>query len=121
MDFVFDGAGGENIRKSFAILRRGGMLIEYGFSFKSFRYFIKSVFDLFSGIPKGIKVKGYGISANYKLNKKSVLEDIVTLINLLEAGKIKPVIYDRFPILEAARANMLLESGQVTGNVVLYG
>jgi NADPH:quinone reductase-like Zn-dependent oxidoreductase len=37
----------------------------------------------------------------------------------LEKGKIKPVIMAKFPILEAARANALLESGRVTGNVVL--
>jgi NADPH:quinone reductase-like Zn-dependent oxidoreductase len=40
---------------------------------------------------------------------------------LLEKGKIKPLIYKRIPILEAAEANMLLESGQVTGKIVLIG
>jgi NADPH:quinone reductase-like Zn-dependent oxidoreductase len=37
----------------------------------------------------------------------------------LEEGKIKPVIEQKFPILEAAQANELLESGTVTGNLVL--
>jgi NADPH:quinone reductase-like Zn-dependent oxidoreductase len=37
----------------------------------------------------------------------------------LGEGKIKPVIAARFPILQAAAANALLESGQMTGNVVL--
>ena len=41
------------------------------------------------------------------------------LFRLLEEGEIKPVIMAQFPILEAARANELLESGQVVGNVVL--
>ncbi len=41
------------------------------------------------------------------------------MFGLLAEGKIKPVIAARFPILEAAKANALLESGQVTGNVVL--
>jgi len=41
------------------------------------------------------------------------------LFNLLAEGKIKPIIAKRFPILEAAQANALLESGQVTGSVVL--
>jgi hypothetical protein len=34
-------------------------------------------------------------------------------------GQIEPIIAHKFPILEAAKANRLLESGQVTGNVVL--
>jgi len=42
-----------------------------------------------------------------------------TLFKLLEEGKIKPVIAQKFPILEAAKANELLESGTVVGNLVL--
>jgi NADPH:quinone reductase-like Zn-dependent oxidoreductase len=38
---------------------------------------------------------------------------------LLEEGKIDPVIAARFPILDANKANALLESGQVIGNIVL--
>jgi multimeric flavodoxin WrbA len=41
------------------------------------------------------------------------------LFRLLAAGQIEPAIAARFPILEAAQANALLESGQVTGNVML--
>jgi NADPH:quinone reductase-like Zn-dependent oxidoreductase len=40
-------------------------------------------------------------------------------LKLLEDGKIKPIIAARFPILEAVKANELLESGRVIGNVVL--
>lgn len=47
------------------------------------------------------------------------MEDWVKLFKLLEEGKIKPVIADKFPILEVAQANELLESGKVIGNVVL--
>jgi NADPH:quinone reductase-like Zn-dependent oxidoreductase len=47
------------------------------------------------------------------------MDDLPLLFNLLEEGKIKPIIAKRFSILEAAQANALLESGQVTGNVVL--
>jgi NADPH:quinone reductase-like Zn-dependent oxidoreductase len=52
-------------------------------------------------------------------DKRPYLEDWAILFKLLEEGKIKPVIEKKFPILEAAQANVLLESGQVTGNVVL--
>ena len=46
-------------------------------------------------------------------------EDWAILFDLLEEGKIEPIIAAKFPILEAAKANALLESGQVIGNVVL--
>ncbi len=119
LDFVFDGIGGEYIRRSCEILRRGGVLVEYGYALKSFSYLMKTIFDSFSGLVKGKKVRGYGISASYKTNKKPILEDIATLFDLLEKGKIHPLIYKRLPILEAAEANRLLESGQVTGKIVL--
>lgn len=48
-----------------------------------------------------------------------VMKDWATLFKLLEEGKIKPVIMKKFPILEATKANELLESGKVIGNVVL--
>jgi NADPH:quinone reductase-like Zn-dependent oxidoreductase len=38
---------------------------------------------------------------------------------IVEEGRIRPVISDEFPLLEAARANALPESGQVVGNLVL--
>jgi NADPH:quinone reductase-like Zn-dependent oxidoreductase len=47
------------------------------------------------------------------------MEDWATLFKLLEEGQIRPVIAARFPILEAAKANELLESGTAVGNVVL--
>lgn len=47
------------------------------------------------------------------------MNDLAALFNLLKEGKIKPIIAKKFPILEAAKANGLLESGQVIGNIVL--
>jgi len=119
LDYAFDGVGGDFIRKSIKTLHRRGTLVEYGYSLKSISYFMKTMFDLLSAIPLGVKVKGYGISAKYKMNRQSVLEDITAVLNLLENGKIKPLIYKRMPILEAAEANRLLENGQVTGKIVL--
>lgn len=52
-------------------------------------------------------------------NRKPFLEDWALLFRLLQEGKIRPVISGEFPLLDAARANALLESGQVVGNLVL--
>ncbi len=119
IDFVFDGVGGKTIKKSIQVLRRGGLLVEYGYSLKSFMYLLKTVYYMFSGISKGVKAKSYGISVNYKMNKKTVLEDMEELIHLLKAGKIKPLIFKRMALTEAAEANRMVENGEVIGNVVL--
>ena len=47
------------------------------------------------------------------------MEDLPKLFKLLEDRRIKPIITEKFTLLEARRANELLESGQVTGNIAL--
>lgn len=66
----------------------------------------------------GRKLRLYGTGASY-LDMRPFLEDWARRFDLSGEGKIKPIIAARFPILDAAKANVLLESGQMTGNTVL--
>jgi len=120
VDFVFDGVGGAYIKKSFSMLRPGGRLIEYGFP--SFSGLLAGLMKLFflNAVPhSGKRGEFYGISASYRRNKQPVLDDMATLFALLEQKKIKPVIAKRMPLLDAAEANRILESGAVAGKIVL--
>lgn len=119
LDFVIDGVGGHYIGKGFCTLKAGGKLAEY--AYPSFTGMLAGLlklklFDLF---PNGKQGEFYGISASYKKDKTSILEDMDSLFELLKEGKIKPVISERFPILEAAKANRLLETGNISGKIVL--
>jgi NADPH:quinone reductase-like Zn-dependent oxidoreductase len=73
---------------------------------------------LLNVLPNGRSLKLYGTTTS-KFGRGRFLEDWAILFRLLEEGKIEPIIVQRFPILEAAKANALLESGQVVGNIVL--
>ena len=53
------------------------------------------------------------------LDRKPFQEDRAVLFRLLQEGKIRPVVSRQFPLLEAARANALLESGKAVGNLVM--
>ena len=46
-------------------------------------------------------------------------ETLTDLLDLLAAGRIKPVVAERIPLAEAARAHELLERGGYAGKVVL--
>jgi NADPH:quinone reductase-like Zn-dependent oxidoreductase len=119
IDVVFDGIGGENFQRGMSILRRGGSYVSYA-NPQSFSGMLRLIGRaiLCNLLPNGKSAKLYGTGASI-FNRRPFLEDWSVLFKLLEEGKIRPVIMQKFPILEAAQANALLESGQVTGNVVL--
>lgn len=119
LDAVFDGMGGDYLARGFSLLKRGGIWVGYSNpqSFSGMLRLLGRVI-LLNLLPNGKAVTLYGTGASY-LDRRPFMEDWSALFKLLEEGKIKPVIAARFPILEAAQANALLESGQVTGNIVL--
>lgn len=120
LDAVFDGMGGDYVGRAFPLLHRGGVLVTYGnpLTMRGLLHGLATVLVL-NLLPNGRTVKPYGASAFLLFNRKPFLEDWAVLFRLLQEGKIRPVITEEFPLLEAAQANALLESGQVIGNFVL--
>jgi NADPH:quinone reductase-like Zn-dependent oxidoreductase len=117
LDFVFNGMGEEYIERGLAVLRRGGVLVHYGGPQSSARLLWLVVKLIFHNVlPNGKTIKGYG---THREDINTFKEDWSHLFRLLEEGRIKPVIDRKFPLLEAVKANALLESRQVTGNLVL--
>jgi NADPH:quinone reductase-like Zn-dependent oxidoreductase len=119
LDAVFDGMGGDSFRRGYSLLRRGGKLVCYGnpLGILGMLKFLGQTV-LYNLLPNGKSAAGYGTGLS-QFRRDPFLEDWATLFKLLEDGKIDPVIAGRFPLLEAAKANALLESGQVIGNVIL--
>jgi NADPH:quinone reductase-like Zn-dependent oxidoreductase len=120
IDFVFDGMGGEYGDRGLTVLKRGGKLVAYAAPVGLLTLFQGLIKLVFINIrPNGHSAEFYGITALYMRDKKPFREDLPQLFKLLGEGKIKPIIAAKFPILEAKKANELLESGQVVGNLVL--
>lgn len=120
LDVVLDGMMSlDYIRCGLSLLRRGGRLVSFGEPRRSEFFRVLATAAKTNLFPAGKAFKLYGTSFYFIGDKRPFLEDWATLFNLLAEGKIKPVIATKFPILEAAKANELLESGQVTGNIVL--
>jgi NADPH:quinone reductase-like Zn-dependent oxidoreductase len=117
IDYVFNGMGEETFERGLAVLRRGGVLVHYGAP-QSLAHFVLLVAKLllYNLLPKGKTIKGYG---THRLGVDLFKEDWAALFKLLEEGKIKPIVAGKYPLLDAVRAYGLLESGQVTGNLVL--
>lgn len=119
LDFVFDGMAGSYFERGYSLLRRGGKLVGYGNPLSLPRTLkILGQTLLFNLLPDGKSAAYYSTGLSH-LYWDRFLKDWAALFKLLAEGKIDPVIAGRFPILEAAKANALLESGQVIGNIVL--
>ncbi len=117
LDAVFNGMAEDYLRQGMAVLRHGGTLVHYGApqSLSRFVLFLTE-FIWLNLVPDGKAILGYG---SHRVDIRLLKEDWTTLFALLAEGKIKPIIAAKFPILEAAKANDLLASGSVVGNVVL--
>jgi NADPH:quinone reductase-like Zn-dependent oxidoreductase len=61
----------------------------------------------------------YSIQTLKRLKPDWFHEDLSLLLNLLEQGKIKPIVAARMPLNQAAQAHGLLAGGSVTGKIVL--
>lgn len=121
IDVVFDGVmRPQDIRGALGLLRRGGREVCFGDPGNFGALFqILGMLIRVNLLSRGKSMHLYGTSSYFLGNRQPFLEDWAVLFKLLADGQIKPVIAQRFPILEAAKANALLESGTVAGNLVL--
>jgi NADPH:quinone reductase-like Zn-dependent oxidoreductase len=119
LDAVFDGMVWGYVDRGFSLLRRGGIWVQYGnpLSFTGLLRLLGNL-ALFNLRPDGRTLKLYGTTTS-KLGRGRYLEDWAALFRLLEDQRIAPIIAARFPILEAAQANALLEEGGIIGTIVL--
>jgi NADPH:quinone reductase-like Zn-dependent oxidoreductase len=117
IDYVFNGMGEEYFERGLKVLRRGGVLVHYGGpqSFSRFLLLVVKII-LYNLLPNGKKIKGYGTHTGDIAQFEGEWKK---LFQLLGENKIRPIIAEKFPLLEAKKANELLESGQVVGNIVL--
>jgi NADPH:quinone reductase-like Zn-dependent oxidoreductase len=121
IDLVLDGMMQIGyIQRGLRLLRGGGRMVSYGEPAGLPELFrILGTLLRVNLLPNGKSFKLYGTSSYFLFDQRPFLEDWAALFKLLEQGEIEPVIAAKFPILEAAKANALLESRQVTGNIVL--
>jgi NADPH:quinone reductase-like Zn-dependent oxidoreductase len=121
LDAVLDGMMRlDYIQRGLPLLRRGGTFVSFGEP-EGFSALLRilGIFIKVNLLPNGKAFKLYGTSFYFVGDKRPFLEDWAALFQLLQAGQIKPVIAQKFPIVEAAQANALLESGEAVGNIVL--
>jgi NADPH2:quinone reductase len=136
VDVVFDGIGGTHIWRSRKALRPGGTVVAYGLTSslrggrlasgrpgRRHRFRGIAIFGLYIAggwlLPGQKRVVPYSIQWLKRLRPALFRQDLVALFDLLQQQKIKPLIAQRFPLVEARHAHELLGKGGVTGKIVL--
>ncbi len=104
-DLIFDILGKSSFSRCKRVLKPGGMML-YA-SFKS-KQLLQMLWTSRSGHQKVICALAPGS-----------LADLLTIKELIEAGKIKAVIDRRFPLDQAAEAHRYVEQGGKRGHVVI--
>jgi NADPH:quinone reductase-like Zn-dependent oxidoreductase len=136
VDVVFDGIGGTHIWRSRKALRPGGRVVAYGLTGSlrggrlasgrpggRHRYREIAIFGVYIAggwlFPGRKRVAPYSIQWLKRLRPAWFRHDLMSLLDLLQQQKIKPLIARRFPLAHARQAHELLGSGGVTGKIVL--
>ncbi|MBX9976568.1 NADP-dependent oxidoreductase [Cytobacillus firmus] len=123
-DAVFDTLGGEILEKSFEVIDSGGKIVsvsglpnarfgkEYGSGF------FKTL--LFSAASRKLTAleKKHNVQYTFLFMKPSG-EQLRTIANFIETGKIKPIIDKVFPFEDAQKAMEYAESGRAKGKIIL--
>jgi NADPH2:quinone reductase len=136
VDIVFDSIGGTHVWRSRKALRPGGKVVAYGLtgslrggrlasgrSGGRHRFRAIAIFGLYIAggwlLPGRKRVVLYSIQWLKRLRPALFRQDLLALLDLLQQGKIKPLVAQRFPLAEARQAHELLGKGGVTGKIVL--
>ena len=125
-DVVFDGIGEDGYRRSFAALRRGGLLCAIGYSagVQAHRRMVTMLMwiarlYLWGWLPGGKRARFYSINVMRARHPAWFREDLERLFALLATGAIRPRVAERISFDAVAEAHRRLEKGGLEGKLVL--
>jgi NADPH:quinone reductase-like Zn-dependent oxidoreductase len=125
-DIVFDGIGEDGYRRSFAALKRGGLLCAYGYSagvqarhrMLAILMWIARLY-LWRWLPGGKRACFYSINVMRARHPNWFQADLQRLFDLLAEGTIRPRVAERISIDKVTDAHRRLEAGGLEGKLVL--
>jgi NADPH:quinone reductase-like Zn-dependent oxidoreductase len=109
-DIIFDTVGKASFPRCKSSLKQNGIFLEAGIGLGIFPHVLWT--SMFSG--KKARIAATGLRSPQERTK-----DLIFLKELMEAGKIKPVIDRRYSLEQMAEAHSYVEKGHKKGNVVI--
>jgi NADPH2:quinone reductase len=118
VDLILNSVAGRTFRDDFAMLAPLGQIIWFGMAGGTPR--VKFFEQFLTHFGKGVGLRVFHLFFSVALPyPKLMVSSIAAVVRHLEEKKIAPVIHERIPLREAARAHELLESRRVMGKLIL--
>jgi len=115
VDVILDMVGGDYVAREINCLADDGRLAIIALLGGA-----KAALDLAQLLRRRLTVTGSTLRPRSREFKAAIVAKLVQKVwPLLESGKIKPVIYQTFPLEQAVQAHLLMESSQHVGKIML--
>lgn len=116
VDVILDMIGGDYFSKNSHILRPDGRLVYINTTAKE-----APTIDIRQMMNKRLTITGSTLRGRDYAFKKQLAQKVHEYVwPLIEEGKFRPIVYETFPLAEAASAHRLLEEGMHIGKIILY-
>ena len=115
VDLVLDMVGGPYIERNIEALAIEGRLVQIAFQQSS-----RVEIDFLPVMIKRLTITGSTLRPRTVAQKAEIAAELREKVwPLIEAGKVKPLIHETFPLAEAAAAHALMESSAHIGKIIL--
>jgi NADPH:quinone reductase-like Zn-dependent oxidoreductase len=125
-DVIVDGVGEDGYRRSYAALKRGGLLCAIGFSasVQAQRGMLPILMEIarlymWRMLPAGKRACFYSVNVMRARHPNWFKEDLERLFDLLATGAVRPRVAERISFDKVAEAHRRLEAGGLEGKLVL--
>lgn len=115
VDVILDIVGGDYVQRNIASLNRDGRLVNIAFNKGS-----KVEVDLMPVMLKRLTLTGSTLRVQSVERKGEIARALEARVwPLIAGGKIRPLVYRRLPLAEAAEGHRIMESARHIGKIVL--
>ncbi len=117
VDLILNSVAGKTFSRDFGVLAPLGLIIWFGFAGGAPK---KNLTDLLQiGFRKSVGIRTFVIYSIAQMHPGKMRQSYEVLFRYLKEGTVKPHIHERIPLEDASRAHRMLESGAVTGKLIL--
>jgi NADPH2:quinone reductase len=117
VELILNSVAGDTFARDFEVLAPLGQIIWFGFAAGAPE---KNLTELLqNNFRKSVGIRAFVIYTIAQVHPDWMKQSYEVLFRYLKEGTVKPHIFERIPLEDSPRAHRLLESGAVTGKLIL--